>query len=274
MKYRTFIAAIVAAGTIGAGVAYVTTGQTRAADAAETDEGIAADELIADAALKDGVLIGSFVPITPCRLMDTRPGTRINAATTFGPAQTQSVNALDGNCTFPIDAYAIVANITGVGQTAQTFITAFPDGADRPLAATLNPTPGLPAYNSTTIFLPASRLFNLYNNAGNVDIIVDVVGYHAGFVSPYVPAIDDAFTTEIVDVSADGGTTSGSVQLTNASEQRWTVVQVVTECPDEEQFTTTFHLVDPGDVLVGPAGSCDGNLDAADFTIVDVDAQP
>lgn len=268
MNSRTFVAAIVAAGTLGAGIAAVTTGETSAVDAAD------ADDLITDAALLEtGVLVGSFVPIAPCRLMDTRAATQINAATTFGPADTQSVDASAGNCTFPIDAYAIIANITAVGQTAQTFVTAFPDGADRPLAATLNPTPGLPAYNSTAIFLPVNRLFNLYNNAGSVDIIVDVVGYHGGFLAPFIPPIDDSFTTEIVDVNANGGTTSGSVQLTNVSQQRWTVVQVVTECPDEEQFTTTFHLVDPGDVLVGPAGSCDGNLDAADFTIVEVDAQ-
>lgn len=121
----------------------------------------------------------TFVPVAPCRLMDTRPGSfRIGSIGTFGPEQTRTVTAhgANGDCVLPSDAVAVSLNVTAVGATSNTFITVWPSG-ERPNASSLNPEPGAKAFNAVTVPLDSGD-FNLFNKAGVVDLIVDVNGYY------------------------------------------------------------------------------------------------
>ena len=126
-----------------------------------------------------------FVPIVPCRLFDTRPapdnvGPR---ATALGAGEvfTQQVGGTNGRCNIPTDATAISMNVTAVGGTASSFLTLYPaDAAERPQASNLNWTPGSPAVpNKVDVKLSANRAINLFNLAGSVDVLADVVGYYA-----------------------------------------------------------------------------------------------
>ena len=126
-----------------------------------------------------------FVPIVPCRLFDTRPapdnvGPR---ATPLGPsdAYTQQVGGPNGHCNIPTDATAVAMNVTAVGGTANSYLTVYPsDATERPQASNLNWTPGSPAIpNKVDVKLSATRAINLFNLAGSVNILADVVGYYA-----------------------------------------------------------------------------------------------
>ena len=69
-----------------------------------------------------------FVPMVPCRLFDTRPGTDINVgprSTPLGPgeAYTQQVAGTNGRCDVPTEATAISMNVTAIGGTASSFLT-------------------------------------------------------------------------------------------------------------------------------------------------------
>ena len=58
-----------------------------------------------------------FVPITPCRLFDTRPATQVGPRGTplgNGETYTQPVVGANGNCTIPAAATAIAMNVTTV----------------------------------------------------------------------------------------------------------------------------------------------------------------
>ncbi|HEY4331343.1 MAG TPA: hypothetical protein VGM78_02185, partial [Ilumatobacteraceae bacterium] len=60
--------------------------------------------LIQAAGAAEGGSVSSFVPITPCRLLDTRPSTAIGPRTTpIGPAETYAtaVWGTNGNCAIP-----------------------------------------------------------------------------------------------------------------------------------------------------------------------------
>ena len=126
-----------------------------------------------------------FVPIVPCRLFDTRPapdnvGPR---ATALGAGEvfTQQVGGPNGNCNIPTDATAVSMNVTAVGGTAGSFLTVYPaDAPERPQASNLNWTPGSPAVpNKVDVKLSATRAINLFNLAGSVNVLADVVGYYA-----------------------------------------------------------------------------------------------
>ena len=124
-----------------------------------------------------------FVPINPCRLLDTRPATLVGPRNKpLGPAEifTQQVTASNGNCTIPSDATAVAMNVTVVDGTAGSFLTIWPSDAGKPLASSLNWQPGQAATpNKVDVRLSPEGRINFFNNAGTVNLIADVVGYYA-----------------------------------------------------------------------------------------------
>lgn len=124
-----------------------------------------------------------FVPITPCRLVDTR------VASTVGPrsqplsaGETHDVTAHGdhGGCDVPTDATALALNVTALDASAPTYLTIWAQGTTRPEASSLNPLPGQgPTPNAVTTDLSNSGRFSIYNRQGVVDVIVDVTGYYA-----------------------------------------------------------------------------------------------
>ncbi|NND75151.1 MAG: hypothetical protein HKN44_09110, partial [Ilumatobacter sp.] len=123
----------------------------------------------------------TLVPITPCRLVDTRPAPfRVGPHATLGVAETTTVQATgtNGECVIPAEAVGLAMNVTAVNATVETFLTFWPSG-DLPLAANLNPAPGQPPNpNSVTVSLAAGGSFKAYNNAGTVDAVIDLNGYY------------------------------------------------------------------------------------------------
>lgn len=123
-----------------------------------------------------------FVPITPCRLVDTRPGSTVGPRDRpLGASDTHTVTArgTTGDCTIPSDAVALSLNVTAIGASAPTFLTVWPDGVDRPEASSLNPQPGQPPTpNAVTTELSSSGRFSMFNLQGVVDVLVDVNGYY------------------------------------------------------------------------------------------------
>jgi hypothetical protein len=132
----------------------------------------------------------SFVSITPCRLLDTRSTHQVGEHSgPLGPGETATVAVVGthGNCTIPDGSTGIVANVTIANPTAPSFLTIYPSDATQPKASNLNwvakqaLTP-----NQVTVGLPAAGSIKVFNNAGTVDVFIDIVGYYqaAGGTSP------------------------------------------------------------------------------------------
>src|SRR5680860_336523 len=123
----------------------------------------------------------TFVPITPCRLADTRPDTTVGPRNTpINPGEELLVQATgeNGNCDLPTDATGLSLNVTATDATLPTFLTLWGEG-ERPDASSLNPVPGAVATpNGVTTPLSATGSFNVFNLQGTVNVIVDVNGYH------------------------------------------------------------------------------------------------
>jgi hypothetical protein len=123
----------------------------------------------------------TFVPITPCRLADTRPEpNRVGTEGTFAANATKTFPAHDthGECTIPTEAVGLSLNVTAIGASLPTFLTIWPDG-NRPNASSLNPFPGEPPTpNAVTTPLSATGAFKVYNLQGTVNVILDVNGYY------------------------------------------------------------------------------------------------
>lgn len=124
----------------------------------------------------------TFVPVSPCRLADTRSGTdRVGDVATLGPASISTFGAVGtvGQCkVIPQGAISVSLNVTALNATEQTFLTFWPEG-ERPTVASLNPAPGEPPTpNAVVVGLSASGTFDVYNDLGSVDIVMDINGYY------------------------------------------------------------------------------------------------
>lgn len=122
----------------------------------------------------------TFVPMTPCRLIDTRPlPERVGPAAAWGAKETKTLQGTgtNGQCTVPADAVGLSINVTALNAAQNGFLSFWPGGT-RPLAASLNPSPGAPPIpNAVTVSLSATGSFSVYNENGSVDIVIDVNGY-------------------------------------------------------------------------------------------------
>jgi len=123
-----------------------------------------------------------FVAITPCRLFDTRATEPVGPRTTplaAGETFQQAVRGTNGNCVLPSDAVAVALNATAVNGTSASYLTVWPSDATRPLASSLNWVAGAPPTpNKVDVKLGADGAIKLFNNAGTVDVLADVVGYY------------------------------------------------------------------------------------------------
>jgi hypothetical protein len=117
----------------------------------------------------------------PIRLLETRAGS--NGAFTPGlplAANTDTLQAgtvtYDG-VTIPATALALVGNATVVNNGAG-YLTLYPGGVPRPLAASSNFAAGQVMNAPFTVGLSATGQFNIYTTA-TTDLVIDVLGYYS-----------------------------------------------------------------------------------------------
>ena len=132
-----------------------------------------------------GAALGSrFKALAPTRILDSRPGSQVGPFSTPFPQNTTrtvqvagagGVPAMDA----PIPPTAVVLNVTVTNPTATSFLTAFPsDAATVPTASDLNWRPGLTVANLVVVKLGPDGAAKLYNQLGNTDVVVDVLGWY------------------------------------------------------------------------------------------------
>jgi hypothetical protein len=228
----------------------------------------------------------SLVTIVPCRLFDTRADSQVGTRGQPIPADTAvrfSVRGTNGDCTIPSAVTGIATNVTAVNPTASSFLTVYPaDAATRPNASNLNWRPSSPPTpNQVTVGLSADGAIDVYNLAGDVDVILDIVGYYVESpgVAPVstvrsLPRMLQATGNKMLFMGC-GGCTSDFV-LVSVPAGRWllsyslTVVNFTGTSDLFRCWTTTFL---PGPVLglttsrVGPGADVAGFQGEASVTV-------
>ena len=143
--------------------------------------------------LGNGVSENKYVPIIPCRILDTRKGygkfgedtqkaidVRGNEAT----FTTQGGNP--GGCGIPNSATAIEATITAVNADDGGYLRAWPANLVEPNATFLNYTPSFNVGNTGTVTLcganglscNANQDLNLRTRFGATHLVIDIAGYY------------------------------------------------------------------------------------------------
>jgi hypothetical protein len=126
----------------------------------------------------DGTVGGgsAYVATTPTRLLDTRDGTG-GLPGSFGAKLERDLTVAGGSSPVPAGATAVVLNVTGVFPSDDTHLTVWPSGQPAPLASSLNLPRGGVVANLVTVKVGTGGKVRIRNNAGDVNVVADVVGY-------------------------------------------------------------------------------------------------
>ena len=121
--------------------------------------------------------IGSrFVPVTPCRVVDTRGGAGQFGGPTMAAGATRSFPIPQSACGIPSTAQAYALNVTVVPAGSLSYLTLWPAGQSRPLVSTLNSFGGIVVANAAIVPAGAGGAVSVFVS-NQTDVILDINGY-------------------------------------------------------------------------------------------------
>lgn len=120
---------------------------------------------------------GTYLPMSPARLLDTRSGLGARKGV-VGPGGSLTFTVLGRGGVPSSGVGAVVLNLTAVGTTATTYLTAYPAGTTRPNVSSLNAPKGFTGANTLTVRPGANGAVTVYNHSGSVNLVADVTGFY------------------------------------------------------------------------------------------------
>ncbi|MEU5788635.1 hypothetical protein ABZ754_13010 [Micromonospora purpureochromogenes] len=195
---------------------------------------------------------GTYYPVSPARLLDTRSGLGAPAAK-LGPGGTLDLQVAGRGAVPATGVGAVVLNVTITGPTADSFVTAYPAGQVRPNSSSVNFRAGWLGSNNVTVKLGAGGKVSLYNRNGHTDVVVDVVGFYAadntlagrGMGSRYNPHPPHRLYDSRVDLKRPAGSVI-DLTMRHGSDNprvRALIVNVTVVDPESDGFVTVWSGV-------------------------------
>jgi hypothetical protein len=191
----------------------------------------------------------SFVPLTPCRLVDTRRsnGTFGSPALVAGSARSFTIPS-STNCTIPATAAAYSLNVTVVPHGALGFLTVWPAGQTQPLASTLNSTDGRIKANAAIIPAGTGGAVSVYaTNA--TDLVLDIDGYFVPGIAANALAFYPLAPCRIADTRNNSYGSLGPPSLSAGQQRTFAILSSSCDVPDGAQaYSLNFTVVPHGPV--------------------------
>jgi hypothetical protein len=180
-----------------------------------------------------------YTPVTPCRVLDTRPSQGgsgpISAGGTgsyyaAGLASYASYGGSATNCGLSIgtnNIAAVAVNFTVVTPASAGYITVYPYAGTQPTASTLNFTAGAILANSAIVKVSQNGLtaMSIFSTA-TTDVIADVVGYYSKPVATALQCEDTPSVNVVIPAGGQNNAfasacTSGYTQTATNCESNW-----------------------------------------------------
>jgi len=162
-----------------------------------------------------------FVPVTPCRLVDTRPQNGGSGPIPGGSSANFAVPQL-GGCNIPGSASAYSLNVTVVPNSVLGYLSIWPTGEDQPFVSTMNSLDGRVKANAAIVPAGISGAVSVFvSNTSNV--VLDIDGY---FTSPASQTLEFYPLTpcRVIDTRQSMGDL-GSPSLSGGQERDFPVLE-------------------------------------------------
>jgi hypothetical protein len=153
----------------------------------------AVDDIVLDVRRLPGT---HFVPITPCRSIDTRNTSAIPGGT--------SRDFTFEACNIPATATAVALNVTLVPNGSLGFLSIWPGNQPQPVVSTMNSLDGRVKANASIVGLGFNRAVSIFVT-DTAHVILDVNGYFAPVGTPGALAFYPVTPCRVVDTRNTGG---------------------------------------------------------------------
>ncbi|MHB1892594.1 MAG: C39 family peptidase [Candidatus Dormibacteria bacterium] len=160
---------------------------------------------------------GSYVPLSPSRIADTRAGSGAPYAGTKLQADSSLTIQVTGVGSVPASGVAaVMLNITVTNTTATSYLSVFPEGEPRPGTSDLNWGATETVAHRALVPINGSGQIVLYNRSGSADVIVDTNGYFTSGASGLeAGGLYIALTpTRLLDTRATGVSLGDGITMT------------------------------------------------------------
>lgn len=188
----------------GVGISWATGGTAKGSDA-----GTSAHRPAVAAPVQEETV---FVPITPCRIVDTRAkGGPVSAARSFyvaGSTHFADQGGTSGGCAVPASATAVSANVVATGAKKSGYVKGYPAGSAAPTASVLNFATASIANDLSLAVRPGTAQGLTLAANTPVQLVVDLTGYYAPQIEAFVDSDGtlDTGTGRVLGVSHVAGT--------------------------------------------------------------------
>ena len=189
----------------------------------------------------------SFVPITPCRVVDTRYGTGTFAGPELPAGSTREFNIPNSVCNVPAAAAAYALNVTVVPDGPLSYLTIWPSGQPQPLVSTLNSDGRIKA-NAAIVPAGVSGGVNVYVT-DTTHLIIDISGYFMPSASSSGLQFFPLAPCRIADTRGAAASLGGPF-LTGGQNRDFPVLSSSCNVPSNAQaYSLNFTVVPHGPLL-------------------------
>jgi hypothetical protein len=199
-----------------------------------------------------------FVPVTPCRVADTR-----NANGPFGgpflSGQTSRGFAISSSaCNIPATAQAYSLNVTVVPHGPLGFLTTFPCGQSQPLVSTLNSIDG--RVKAVAAIVPAGTNGDVcFFVTNDTELVLDIEGYFVPTATPNSLSFYPVTPCRLVDTRLAAGALGGPSLVGNATGRTFPILSSPCNLPAVAQAYSLNYTSVPktgtlGFLTTWPAG--------------------
>ncbi len=129
-----------------------------------------------------------LVPVTPCRVVDTRGPTGIFGGPPIQGGAYRSFPIPQSACNISANAAAYSLNVTVVPHGALGYLTIWPTGDSQPYVSTMNSPDGRIKANAAIVPKGANGAVSVYAT-DTTDVILDIDGYFAPPASEYISVL-------------------------------------------------------------------------------------
>ncbi|HEY1206350.1 MAG TPA: protease pro-enzyme activation domain-containing protein [Bryobacteraceae bacterium] len=175
---------------------------------AANSAGVGASSAIWSFSTQMGVGPGAllFVPVTPCRVVDTRNAGGPFGGPTMTAGSSRSFSIPQSGCNIPGTAAAYSLNVTVVPQGSLSYLTLWPTGQNQPFVSTLNSSGGIVTANAAIVPAGTGGAVSVYVT-GTTDVVLDIDGYFSN--APGGAAFYDATPCRVADTRNANGSLGG-----------------------------------------------------------------
>ncbi len=189
-----------------------------------------------------------FVPVTPCRVADTRNANGAFGGPIMTSGSTRSFAIPQSACNIPATAQAYALNVTVVPEGPLGYLSLWPTGQTQPSVSTLNSPEGAVVANAAIVPAGTGGAVSVFVT-DSTEVILDINGYFATGGSAASYSFYPATPCRIADTRNATGTFGGPT-MQGGQSRPFPVPQSDCQIPSSAQAYSVNVTVAPG----GPLG--------------------